>query len=259
MKKMAPNHRLPWSLPVDRDFFIMRQSRGRRVLHLACASAPFTRELHESNQLLHQKLSRCALDICGVDVEREALAYLESEGYQQLIGANLLDAEEVARVKTVLPWTPEVVLAGELLEHLDQQGIALKNIASLLGPRSKLVITVPNSFSLKAFVRVCIGHEKVSHDHVSYFSYANLKQLAARTGLRIEQIGWYTSSFPSRHPLERIFDYLTWPALMVRPQIADGIIAVCTLEASSDQSSAQSVTTMELDANITSDLRSLSQ
>lgn len=247
MKQMAPQHRLPWSLPVDRDEFVLGQCEGQRVLHLACASAPFTRELHASGQLLHDKLRERTAEIYGVDIDRQALSYLESNGFHRLIAADLLDRWDVDGISQRLPWIPDVVLAGELLEHLDQQGLALTNISRLLGPKSKLVITVPNSFSIKSFLRVCVGHEKVAHDHVSYFSYVNLKELVGRAGLQVDQVAWYTSSFVSTHPLERLFDRLIWPALAIRPQLSDGIVVVCTLKTSRQRSTFSTVGATQFD------------
>ena len=247
-KQMAPQHRLPWSLPIDRDEFILGQCERQRVLHLACASAPFTRKLHASGQLLHDKMRERTAEIYGVDIDRQALSYLESNGFHHLIAADLLDRWDVDGISQRLPWIPDVVLAGELLEHLDQQGLALTNISRLLGPESKLVITVPNSFSIKSFLRVCVGHEKVAHDHVSYFSYVNLKELVGRAVLQVDQVAWYTSSFVSTHPLERLFDRLIWPALAIRPQLSDGIVVVCTLKTSRQRSTFSTVGATQVDS-----------
>ncbi len=98
MKRMAPNHRLPWSVPVDRDEFLVQQCTGRRVLHLACASAPFTRSLHQSGQLLHDKMSAVAERIAGADRSDDSLDYLRSNGFDDLFHADLLVSKDVAGV-----------------------------------------------------------------------------------------------------------------------------------------------------------------
>jgi hypothetical protein len=91
---------------------------------------------------------------------------------------------------------------------------------------TELILTVPNAFSAKAFLRVVLGHEKVSADHVAYYSLINLQELASRSQLTVSQVRWYRTSFVT-HPAERMADALLWPLLAVRPQVSDGIVVVC--------------------------------
>jgi len=226
MKRMAPNHRLPWSMPVNRDDFLVQQCIDRRVLHLACASAPFTQALHQSNQLLHGKMSAVSSRIAGVDRNVQSLSYLRSHGFQHLFDADLLCADDIACLAERLPWRPDLLVAGELIEHLDQPGPALQIVSRLMSVGTDLILTVPNAFSAKSFLRVLLGHEKVSADHVAYYSLTNLNELASRNRLAVSEVHWYRSSFAT-HPAERILDGLLWPLLAMRPQVSDGIIVVC--------------------------------
>ncbi len=119
-----------------------------------------------------------------------------------------------------------MVIAGELIEHLDQPGLFLQHTADLMNAGTELIITVPNAFSAKSFLRVLLGREKVSADHVAYYSLINLQELASRCQLEVTQVRWYRSSFVT-HPAERLVDGLLWPLLTLRPQMSDGIIVVC--------------------------------
>lgn len=235
MKKMAPNQRLPrWSL-VDRDAYLMQACAGRSVVHLACASSPFTRELHEQGHLLHGKLSHTARQIAGIDLDADSLAYLRAEGFSQLFQADLMDQEALRRVVHQMPWIPDVIVIGELLEHLDQPGVVLENCVRVLGSRPEILITVPNAFSLKAMMRVAGGCEKVSHDHVSYFSWATLRQLIERFGLQIRSGHWYRTSFRP-HIAESFIDLLLTPVLWFSPQLSDGVIVRCHFNGADERS-----------------------
>ena len=91
-----------------------------------------------------------------------------------------------------------------------------------------MVITVPNAFSLRSLLHVLRGYEKVATDHVCYYSYANLRELASRNGFRVDRIHWYRYSH-SGSWLDKLVDLATWPLLRIWPQLSEGLIAECSL------------------------------
>ncbi len=62
---------------VDRDALIIAHCTERRVLHLGCTASPGHVEDQKAGRLLHEKLIRKASCLCGVDIDRDALAWLE--------------------------------------------------------------------------------------------------------------------------------------------------------------------------------------
>ncbi len=60
----------------------------------------------------------------------------------------------------------DIVVAGEIFEHLSNPGRALEALRASVSPNAKLVITVPNAYSLKGFLRAIVGHELIHPDHV---------------------------------------------------------------------------------------------
>jgi hypothetical protein len=91
-----------------------------------------------------------------------------------------------------------------------------------------MVITVPNAFSIRGFLHVLRGYEKVARDHVGYYSFSNVRELVERNGFTLDKTNWYRYS-PIRQPIDKAVDVLLGPMLWMWPQLAEGLIAECGL------------------------------
>lgn len=235
MNKLAPHHRLPRVPIVDRDAFIRERCSGKRTFHIGCANWPFTEALLDARKLLHVDLEPICSRLAGVDIEEEAIELMQRRGVDNVFAA---DSSTFDRIVEQLGWTPEIVLVGEVLEHVEAPGMLLKDCARCMTAETALLITVPNALSLKGVLHVMLGHEKVHHDHVAYYSYANLCQLASRCNLWISEALTYRSSSTSR--IERGLDGILSPILRMRPFLCDGLIFSCRLERRSRERGADS-------------------
>jgi SAM-dependent methyltransferase len=111
---------------------------GRRVLDLGCRYGALTRAYAEGN------------DVVGVDVDRDALAEAAKLGIET----------RWADVEQPLPFEDEsfdVVVAGELLEHVRDPGRLVAEARRLLRPGGRLVGSVPNAFRLMNRLRFLAG------------------------------------------------------------------------------------------------------
>ncbi len=231
-EKMAPNHRLPKGKARNRDQYLVERCEGLNVLHLACVAWPFTARLIENGDLLHGRLAESASRIAGIDIREEGLSMLRAEGFDNLHHANLLDVDDFRRAVAAIGFVPDVIVAGEVVEHLDRPGLFLDNCREIIHPDAELLVTVPNAFSLRGLVRVFAGYEKVSADHVAYYSPSNILELVSRSDFELEETIWYHSD-NRLHTLERIADAVMRPLMHFRPQLADGLIARCRPSANS--------------------------
>ncbi|HEY4620813.1 MAG TPA: methyltransferase domain-containing protein [Gaiellaceae bacterium] len=112
--------------------------RGRRVLDLGCRSGAFTRHFLEGNEVV------------GLDVDRAALAKAAKLGIETVVG----DVEEP------LPFPEasfDVVVAGELLEHLRFPDALVDEARRVLRPGGTFVGSVPNAFRLQSRLRFLRG------------------------------------------------------------------------------------------------------
>jgi 2-polyprenyl-3-methyl-5-hydroxy-6-metoxy-1,4-benzoquinol methylase len=218
-------HRLP-DVPLisDRRGFIARACKNRSVLHLGCADWPLTGESLKDGTHLHSLLSKVSNRLFGVDLCEPGLSVLKAHGFVDLIQ---WDAECLGELR--LGSKVDVIVAGEILEHLSNPGLCLEGISSLMvEPECKLIVSVPNAFSIRHFVPFMFRKvELVLPDHTAYYSLNTLSQLVRRYGLQVSEIYHYAEVSRKTSPLKR-FAKRVLNATVIRafPQVAEGIIAV---------------------------------
>lgn len=75
----------------------------------------------------------------------------------------------------------DVILAGDIIEHLNNPGAFLGELRAC-GPDPELLITTPNAFGLKLALRNFLGVADDSHEHTYLFSPLVLRNLLLRYG-----------------------------------------------------------------------------
>ena len=83
----------------------------------------------------------------------------------------------------------ELIVAGEIIEHLANPGNLLKVLRQISCP---LLITVPNAFSSAAAGHLSAGTENVNKAHVSWYSYTTLLTLTMRYNYSLKEFYWYS-------------------------------------------------------------------
>lgn len=210
---------------VRREQWLIELCRGKSVLHLGCTDTPMTEEKLAAGRLLHQKLLAVARHVVGVDIDQDALALLRDKG-------NISDlyAHNIEHLNTLPVKEPfDVILAGEVVEHLNNVGAFIDSCVSILSEHETLILTVPNAFSVKRFLVACVGRtENVHPDHTAYFSPSTLTRIAARNGLRIAAMYGYIWENPTIG--NHIANLLARTIIAVSgsPLLADGLIAGAT-------------------------------
>jgi ubiquinone/menaquinone biosynthesis C-methylase UbiE len=110
----------------------------------------------------------------------------------------------VVALATALPFRPgsfRYVLCSEVLEHLEDDGAAVAEIARVLAPGGRVVITVPYTglgfTSFLEVLRVPTVHERPGPEHHVRpgYSEATMGALLRRHGLLVERWAWYLRVF----------------------------------------------------------------
>lgn len=206
------------SVVVDRADELCRLAAGRRVLHVGCADAPYQIEQHEQGRLLHGRLARVAATVTGVDLDQAGVDFLTRLGFGDLYCAS---AEDLSVLKHVEKF--DVVIAGEIVEHLPNPGRSLTEMRCMLRPGGRLVVTVPNALSFKVALRALAGREWVHPDHLYYFSPSTLTRLMERSGLRPVALKYYGAR-PDDGLMRVVHDILYAFIGPLAPWLADGLI-----------------------------------
>jgi 2-polyprenyl-3-methyl-5-hydroxy-6-metoxy-1,4-benzoquinol methylase len=208
----------------DRRGFIVKACENRSVLHLGCADWPLTAESLQDGTLLHLSLSKVSNRTFGMDSSEEGLSVLRAHGFRDLIQ---WDVENLDHLRMEGP--VEVIVAGEILEHLSNPGLCLQGISQFMRhSKSKLIISVPNAFSIRHFASLMFRKtELVNPEHTAYYSVTTLSELLRRYDLQVREIYTYTEVSNKSSPLNR-FAKRALNAILHRvfPQISEGIIAV---------------------------------
>jgi hypothetical protein len=204
---MNPYIKLP-KVPIvqGRQSDILSRCVGKRVLHLGCVDAGLLRERFSRHELMHERLARVASELWGVDVDREGISFLQSKGIDRLIAGDVCD---VATFSPLRGMAFDIILASEVVEHLENPGLFLDAVSALMTPKTELIITVPNAFRVDTLLQLLRGVEYVHPDHNYWFSYHTLTTLVRKKGYQISES--YVYSF---QPL-RLF-----PTVRGKPQDA---------------------------------------
>lgn len=202
---------------------------GKKVLHLGCTNWPYTNEALDAEMLLHVELSRVANELYGFDFDQEGIDVLAARGFGNLFRADLEKLDEVD-----LDETFDVIIAGEMIEHLNNPGLFLNGIKRFMNAETQLVITTINAYSgMRFWVYGLRGGggtvEPVHPDHVAYYSYSTLKLLLERQGFHIDRFAFYDLGVEHRPHNSALRNFLNDVSVRIAPQWADGIIAVCSL------------------------------
>jgi SAM-dependent methyltransferase len=217
---------------LQRTDFIKNVCQGRKVLHLGCTNYPYTQDSIETNMLLHLELEGLAKELYGLDFDQNGINILEQAGVKNLYQADLENLKEVGLEEQF-----DIILAGEMIEHLSNPGLFLQGIKRFMNAESKLVVTTINAYCAMRFIIYALRgaggpNEPVHPDHVSYYSYKTLKLLLERNGFTINAFHFYDVGREHRPFARRIYLLANDISVRLFPQLSDGVIAVATLNRS---------------------------
>jgi SAM-dependent methyltransferase len=210
--------------------FVLNRCRGRTVLHLGCVGAtdfPAEEKLQAfgAGRVLHPRLAAVSRELVGVDNDGPAVQLLRSRLGERtiLIG----DAEHLENLN--LDRTFDIILCGDLLEHLSCPGRALEGARRFMATTSELIVSVPNSFALLANLRFTMGRFQDGAQHVATFSKFNLQTLLERHGFELKEL--YTAyDHPAFSRPERIKLALGVPFFRLLPERGGTLLAIAKMQ-----------------------------
>jgi glycosyltransferase involved in cell wall biosynthesis/2-polyprenyl-3-methyl-5-hydroxy-6-metoxy-1,4-benzoquinol methylase len=163
----------------DKRSLAVERARGRNVLHLGAVGSMCRSATVSPSDSLHAHLSQAAANCVGVDNNHAAVTELSEQGHFH----NLIDADvaKLSRAGVDLP-TIDVIVAGDIIEHLPDPGRALEVLSALSDPGTELVLTTPNALGAAIFLRNLRGRELEGAQHLCSFNVFTLRNLLARYG-----------------------------------------------------------------------------
>lgn len=166
-----------WRPPItDRLAFLESRCRDRRVLDIGCVAHDAARM--QSPDWAHRRLASVAAKCVGVDVLDEGVAAMRQLGFTA-VAHDLTTG--LGPVTEDAPF--DVIVAGELIEHVSDVGMIFRVAAEALADDGELIVTTPNPYT-PARVRAArrgIVWENV--DHIFYAFPSGIAELCDRHGL----------------------------------------------------------------------------
>jgi SAM-dependent methyltransferase len=219
--RYTPLEAISVNRPVDRVKYIVSACAGRRVLDLGCMDETAWTSKRGRGTWLHEEIARVALRVEGVDNS----AVVPPKGLRTAENAliRLGDIEDLERLLAGLDAVPDTVVAGELIEHIENPLRFLRRLAE--SPRlagGELILSTPNATALHNVLIGLARRESTHHDHLCIFSYKTLTTLCRRAGFSNWQLIPYYARFTEmqeRHSglsrlavlaVERVINCLEW-------------------------------------------------
>lgn len=228
---MKSSHFLPRMRLVHRSDPAISYSSGRKVLHIGMGGFidddQQTKEtlVTAATESLHAELAKVTISLTGIDINPLAIDIMRRAVPGHYLVADVMSPSLKHQLHNNLF---DVIIFGDVIEHLDNFGNALRNLTTLLSPRGLIIISTANAFSFGAIAKMFFRYEAVHEEHTCYFSYMTLKRTLEMNGLHIIDYMFYTHKRLRQFDswMHRIDHYMGNAVATLLPQFAKGIIVV---------------------------------
>lgn len=198
----------------DKADWIPKFTKGKKVLDLGCVRHNL--EETEKSGWLHGLIQENAKSVLGVDYLEKEVSALRERGYN-IICANVEEMELKDKF--------EVIVAGDIIEHLSNPGRFLEKVGEHLAGGGVFVVTTPNPIHFLRFIRVLFtGRADPNPEHAVFFTDKLLGQLAERYGLQVVEVA-YIDDVYQYYKKKKWWPFLALNYLLcrIRPQLSETI------------------------------------
>jgi SAM-dependent methyltransferase len=180
---------MPRTKSVDRIDYLTSLAAGRSVIHVGFAgeTRATIEKLRGNPVWLHGRLVSVASRLVGLDLDQEGVERARGAGLE----AYRADASDPEELSALGLEPAELVILGEVIEHVERPGDLLDGLHLLVAQGGRLAVTTPNAASLLNPVAAAARYELINPDHVSFYSWYTLSNLMERHGWRIRRFVTY--------------------------------------------------------------------
>lgn len=178
----------------NRIDYLCSVASGKDILDIGVVD--HTRELKNRTDWLHGLLCQHAKTCLGVDILEQEVEQLRREGFNVI---------NVDLNKEVISKTFELIICGDVLEHLNTPGNLIANAVKMLRKSGKLIVSVPNPWYINVVLKNAINGTPYldNVDHVSWFDPCTICELGQRYGLALSYfVGVH--AYNTSNPLTRL-------------------------------------------------------
>lgn len=185
----------------NRRNFIIQFVKNKKVIHLGCCDhKPVIRDKIKDNSWMHKIITENSKECIGIDIEKDTVEYVRSEfKYENIIYGDITDKK---KIKEVVDNKFDIMVMGEILEHVDNPVLFLKQIReNYKNNISQILITVPNAFSYRNMKSVKENSEVINSDHRYWFTPYTLAKIISLAGYKVDEF-FFTDEMHNRTGLK---------------------------------------------------------
>jgi 2-polyprenyl-3-methyl-5-hydroxy-6-metoxy-1,4-benzoquinol methylase len=179
---VSPYQPEKWPVVKDRVSYLRKLAEGVEVLDVGCMGKKADGSIPDATASLHQALKSVCKSIVGVDSDEDGIRLMARAGFQ-------VSCDDITTMD--LERTFDLVVAGEVVEHLPNPGLALENLGKHLNHTGKLVVTTCNPFYYRQQSKIARkGIIQVHPEHTAWYDPITLRFLLNSSGLQVIRGAW---------------------------------------------------------------------
>jgi 2-polyprenyl-3-methyl-5-hydroxy-6-metoxy-1,4-benzoquinol methylase len=195
----------------DRVAVILDYCSGKKVLDVGCVD-------HEARQVgnpnwLHAKIAGVAASALGVDIVADGVDAVRQLGYEAIVDDITAPSQDLQNRSPF-----QVVVAGEVIEHVGAPEALMGGAAALLADGGILILTTPNPYALPRWRGGHLVQVWENVDHVTYLFPSGIAELGERTGLELLEFSaplltsrWKLAGHTIKRPILRLLNSTPLP------------------------------------------------
>lgn len=169
------------SRPISRFELISRYCRDRRVLDIGCVAHNI--ENTAKGNWLHEQIRNVASFCMGVDFLEKEVKALQIRGYN-VVCADVNNPIDIGE-------RFDVIVVGNLIEHLSNFDGLLMNVNRLLKPDGCVLISTANPFYSEQYFYSAFKNDiLINPEHTCWIDPVALEQLLRRRGFSTQSVYW---------------------------------------------------------------------
>ena len=169
--------------------YVVARCRGKDVLDVGCVQ--HNPANYQSRYWLHGAVASQARRTVGLDMYQDGIAFLRERGFDVRPG----DAQDFDLGEQF-----DVIVAGDVIEHLADLGGFLRSCRRHLRPGGCVVVSTPNPWYWRHVIKAALfARVGVNEEHALWLCPVTLSQLAARYDFETTEV-----EFGSRYLRDRL-------------------------------------------------------
>ena len=174
-----------------------KYSHNRKVLDLGCVehTEEAINSINWKHAIIFEKSSYCL----GTDISIKGVEILNNLNFNVRVSDATSDE--------FLGDTFDLIIAGDIIEHVDNLGGLMLYLKRHLAQNGSVLISTPNPYFVKNWVGGIRGDMEINLEHCTWLTEFNMFEISRRYNFKISQIGYTQGRTKSRsiHFLKWLF------------------------------------------------------